>query len=213
MSRVATAASVYCLIPPDLSEELLEPLRAHFADDPTVDVIVDHRIRQRRSGVDRRALTTAPPDLVQKRSGRDRRESLDRRRPQIPRHLPLPEEVEPHADRIRFVQRLPAVGQGDLLSLSLHELVLRIQHGDTEAPTEFYWRLFERVYSRMRSIMGRYSRPDEQMPGLFGVLLDRIHEWMPGADRSFDDWLYDVVDDHAASLPRDAPEDPVERYL
>ena len=214
MSAVATAAGVYCLIPPDLSEELLEPLRAHFADDPTVEVIVDRRLRQRRSGVDRRALITAPPDLLQKRSGRERRESPDRRRPQIPRKLTLPDAVGAHSERVRFVQRLPAVAQGGVQSVSLYELVLLIQDGHPDAPTEFYWRMFERVYSRLRSILGRYSRPDEHMPGTFGVLLDRVHEWMPGAERSFEDWLYGVVDAHAETLPREVePEDLVERYL
>lgn len=214
MPEVAIVANVYCLIPPDLAEELLEPLREHFADDPTVDVIVEHRVRQRRSGVDRRALQVAPPDMVKKRSGRERRQNLDRRRPQIPRHLDLPDTVAAHADRIRFAQRLPAVGAGDVQALSLHELVLRIQQGDDEAPTEFYWRLFERVYSRLRAILGRYSRPDEHMPGVFGELFDRIDEWVPGAERSFDEWLYGVVDERAETLPRESqPQDVLAKYL
>ena len=214
MAEVAISASVYCLIPPDLSEELLDPLREHFAGDPTVEVIVDRRLRQRRSGVDRRTLTVAPPDLVQKRAGVERRQRLDRRTPQIPRQLALPEAAAAHAERIRFAQRLPAVTQGDTQALSLHELVLRIQQGDPEAPTEFYWRLFERVYSRLRSIMGRYSRPDEHMAEMFGVLLDHVDEWMPGAERSFEDWLYSVVDSHAETLPREAePEDTLAKYL
>src|SRR5687767_7583114 len=129
MAEVATSASVYCLIPPDLADELLDPLREHFADDPAVDVIVDRRIRERRSGADRRALMIAAPDVVQKRSGVDRRRRAGRRAPQIPRHLELPAAATPHADRIRFAQRLPALS-GGTVDLSMHELILRIQQGD-----------------------------------------------------------------------------------
>jgi hypothetical protein len=214
MTEVAISASVFCLIPPDLAEELLDPLREHFADDPAVDVIVERRLRPRRSGVDRRLFNVAPADLVQKRSGAERRRRADRRAPQIPRHLDLPEAARAHGERIRFAQRLPPVHGGSVQELSLHELILRIQHGDAEAPTEFYWRMFERVYSRLRTLMGRYSRPDEHMAQTFGVLLDRIDEWMPGAERSFEDWLYTVVDAHAATLPREPePDDAVARYL
>jgi hypothetical protein len=215
MAEVATSASVYCLIPPELAGELLEPLREHFAADPAVDVIVDRRIGHRRSGVDRRSLMVASPDVVQKRSGVDRRRLAGRRAPQIPRNLELPAEAAVHADRIRFAQRLTALS-GGTIELSMHELILRIQQGDPEAPTEFYWRLFERVYSRLSTALGRYARPDEHMAATFGVLLDHVHEWMPGAERSFDDWLYSVLDAHAETLPRE-PEpdrgDGFERYM
>lgn len=202
--EVLSRASVFCLLPADLSDELLEPLREHFAGDPSVDVIVDRRIGQRRSGVDRRALLVAPPELVQRRSGVERRERHDRRAPSVPRRLTLPPEAEPHGARIRFLQRLPAVASHGVAALPLPDLVRRIQAGDDpEAATEFYWRLFERVYSRVRALQGRYSRPDEHMAGLFGVLLDRVGEWQPGGAVPFEDWLYAVVDEHAATLPRE----------
>lgn len=209
MSDVAVQATVYCLVPPELADEVLDVLRDHYAGEPTVAVIVDRRLRRRRSGADRRTLTLPPPpEVAARRSGRERRVRADRRAPVVPRRLTLPEQALPHAERLRWVQRLPAVSRG-IEALSMPELVARIQAGDAEAPTEFYWRMFERVYSRLRTILGRYSRPDEHMVAVFGALLDRIDEWMPGGDRPFEDWLYEVVDTHAAALPREsAPENP-----
>lgn len=203
-------ADVYCLVPPDLADELLEPLREHFAGEPGVAVIVDRRVRRRRSGADRRALLLPAPESVEKRERRDRRVSPDRRSPALPRKLTLPDVARPHAKRIRFSQRLPAVSRGGVDSLTLEELVEAIRAGHPEAPTEFYWRMFERAYSRLRSVLGRYARPDDHMAGTFGALLDRIDEWEPGGDRSFDDWFYAALDEHAATLPRE-PGNPLVR--
>lgn len=201
----SATVGIYCLVPADLADELLEPLREHYCDVPSVEVIVDRRVvARRRSGVDRRSLNIAPPDLAQKRSGIERRRSADRRAPQLPRNPALPDVAIEHRDRIRFVQRLPPVSAGDVISLSLDDLVLRIQDGDAEAATEFYWRLFERVYSHIRSTRGRYARPDEHMVSTFGVLLDRVGEYRPGGRRPFDEWLYEVLDAHLKTLPPDA---------
>jgi hypothetical protein len=38
----------YCVVPRPLEAELLEPLRAHYAGDPEMTVIVDRRERERR---------------------------------------------------------------------------------------------------------------------------------------------------------------------
>ena len=56
---------IYCVIPPELADELYDKLAAHYSDNPNVTVIVD-----RRSGPDRRRGTDAPPG---KRQMRDRR--------------------------------------------------------------------------------------------------------------------------------------------
>jgi hypothetical protein len=57
---------IYCVVPPELSDELFDKLTKHYADDPNVTVIVDQRKTQRR---DRGAV--APED--QRRMVRDRR--------------------------------------------------------------------------------------------------------------------------------------------
>jgi hypothetical protein len=199
-AEVAHQASVYCLIPRALESELLEPLRAHYADDPRVEVIVEQRVGPRRSGIDRRALNLEAPETDRRRSGRDRRQRADRRAPQIPRELaPLPPPFDAHADRIRWAQRLAPVSRGTE-SLPLPELIAAIHAGDPGATTEFYWRMFERVYSRLRQQLGRYTNPDGHMPRTFGRLLDELEHYR--VEDSFDEWFYGVIDEFAVDLPR-----------
>jgi hypothetical protein len=73
---------IYCVIPPELKDELYDKLVEHYKDNPNVEVIVD-----RRSGPDRRQGAT--PESV-----RERRVTRDRRRPRIAGTFP---EVEPPA--------------------------------------------------------------------------------------------------------------------
>lgn len=39
---------IYCVVPEALKGTWLEPLQAHYADDPNVEVIVDRRSESRR---------------------------------------------------------------------------------------------------------------------------------------------------------------------
>jgi hypothetical protein len=58
---------IYCVIPPELEDELYEKLVEHYRDNPNVEVIVD-----RRTGPDRRRNGGGPPEGEQ-RQVRDRR--------------------------------------------------------------------------------------------------------------------------------------------
>jgi hypothetical protein len=60
---------IYCVIPPELADELFDKLTEHYADNPNVTVIVD-----RRTGPDRR----------RGKSAGGKRELRDRRRPRAP---------------------------------------------------------------------------------------------------------------------------------
>ena len=62
---------IYCVIPPELADELYDRLAAYYRDNPDVTVIVD-----RRQGPDRRAGTRP--------IGAERREIRDRRRARLP---------------------------------------------------------------------------------------------------------------------------------
>ena len=64
---------IYCVIPPELKDELYDRLVEYYKDNPNVEVIVD-----RRSGPDRRSNGSGPPEGEQ-RIIRDRR----RRRPSL----------------------------------------------------------------------------------------------------------------------------------
>src|SRR3954464_9822710 len=87
---------IYCVIPRALADLLHEPLREHFRDEPDVEVIVDVRRRERRSGL-RRRITEAPPDAAERRRVRaeEGRRVGERRALTMPVTAPpLPEELE-----------------------------------------------------------------------------------------------------------------------
>jgi hypothetical protein len=65
---------IYCVVPPELADELYEKLTAYYADDPNVEVIIDRRSSERRGD--------GPRD-----GGGVRRER-DRRRKRVPGEFP-----------------------------------------------------------------------------------------------------------------------------
>jgi hypothetical protein len=58
---------IYCVIPPELKDELYDKLVEYYKDNPNVEVIVD-----RRTGPDRRKAGSQAPEGEQ-RTIRDRR--------------------------------------------------------------------------------------------------------------------------------------------
>jgi hypothetical protein len=67
---------IYCVIPPELADELYDKMVEYYKDNPNVTVIID-----RRKGEDRRAGKPAG-------EFEDRRETRDRRRARIPGTFP-----------------------------------------------------------------------------------------------------------------------------
>jgi len=59
---------IYCVIPPELEEELYDKLVQHYSSNPNVQVIVDRRVRDRRGGEG-----DVPEEIAQRREIRDRR--------------------------------------------------------------------------------------------------------------------------------------------
>jgi hypothetical protein len=72
---------IYCVIPPELEDELYDRLVAYYRDNPDVTVIVD-----RRTGPDRRRGTRPVGD--------NRRETRDRRRARAAGTFPRVEAPE-----------------------------------------------------------------------------------------------------------------------
>ncbi len=62
---------IYCVIPPELEDELYDRMVSYYADNPNVTVIVD-----RRDGPNRRERGSG--------TGGTKRDLRDRRRPRIP---------------------------------------------------------------------------------------------------------------------------------
>jgi hypothetical protein len=67
---------IYCVIPPELADELYDKMVDYYKDNPNVTVIID-----RRKGDDRRRGTD-PGEF------KERRETRDRRRQRIPGTFP-----------------------------------------------------------------------------------------------------------------------------
>jgi hypothetical protein len=65
---------IYCVVPEELAPELYDRMKAYYADDPGVEVIIDRRKSERRDGADG--------------NGAHRRELRDRRRPRVPGEFP-----------------------------------------------------------------------------------------------------------------------------
>ena len=59
---------IYCVVPPELEEQLYDRLVAYYADNPRVTVILD-----RRTGPDRRTRGASTQVEREKRLVRDRR--------------------------------------------------------------------------------------------------------------------------------------------
>jgi hypothetical protein len=61
---------IYCVVPPELADELYDKLVSHYANNPNVQVIVDRRKADRRAGQRRSELD---PEIANRRQERDRR--------------------------------------------------------------------------------------------------------------------------------------------
>ena len=66
---------IYCVVPEELTAELLAQMEAYYADDPNVTVIIDRRKSERR-----KHGQELPPET--------QRETRDRRRPRVPGDFP-----------------------------------------------------------------------------------------------------------------------------
>ena len=73
---------IYCVVPPELEEEIYAKLREYYSDNPNVEVIID-----RRTGPDRRHDDTGSSD--------ERRVTRERRRARAPGTFPSTDVEDP----------------------------------------------------------------------------------------------------------------------
>lgn len=196
---------IYCLVPERLKEELLGDLRAHYASDDRVHVIVDRRLGERR-----KSARGGLPSRSAAEDSEDRRSGRDRRRPVLPRWFDaLPPALAARAEGVRFVQRMLPVS-GSLTGAGVEEIVAAVRAENPEAPTELYWRVYERIHSRLCVLLGNPEAADKAAPTAFGRVLDAIEADTEGR-RSFDTLLYEALDaafaDHAPGPDEDRLEE------
>jgi GrpB-like predicted nucleotidyltransferase (UPF0157 family) len=179
---------IYCLVPEHLQDELLGDLRTHFAGDDRVRVIVERRKRERRA-----SARGGMPSRSREEEVQDRRSGTDRRRPALPRWFDvLPPHLARRAEGVKFVQRM-LPNTGILAGMDVLGVVEQVRSQHPEAPTELYWRIYERVHSRLSLLLGDPEAADKQAPTGFGHILDAI-ERAESEIKDFDTLLYDTLD-------------------
>jgi RNA polymerase sigma-70 factor (ECF subfamily) len=187
---------IYCVVPWALADELHEELRAHFRDDPNVEVVVERRRRERRTNEQRRsdeADALNDRRLIRNAEGRrvgDRRAALASIEPPT-----LPVSVHPYLEQIVFVERLEPSDQ-HYEDLDTARLVTRHQAGDREVFSELYMRYFDRVYSYLRLALDDEHAAEDTTQQVFL----KVMEGLPRYERRrqpFRAWLFTIVRNHA----------------
>jgi RNA polymerase sigma-70 factor (ECF subfamily) len=190
---------VYCVVPRALTELLHEPLREHFRDDPDIEVVVDSRKRERRSGL-RRRITRAVHDAVEERRlvrSEEGRRVGERRALTMPvTPPPLPGDVEPFRERLTFVQRLVPSGQR-CEDAELARIVLRFQAGDKKSFEELYLRTFSSLYSYLRLLLKDAHEAEDATQHVMINVLQALPRYQLRAGTPFRGWLFRVARNEA----------------
>jgi len=203
-SEAEARAVLYCVVPRELASALHGPLRRHFRDEPSIEVVVEQRAHERRSARDRRAGQCAPPQgradrrrirsVTGRRFGERRAVLIDVAPPDLPR------KVRPHASRLLFVERLEPAGR-QLEDLDTSRLVARFQAGDRDVFSLLYLRYFDRVFSYARLVLGHDSEAEDAAQQVFIEAL----EWLDRFEqrgRPFRAWLFTVARNRTLNLLR-----------
>jgi hypothetical protein len=166
-------ARIFCLVAPERADALLDPLTEHFAGEPEVAVIVERRGRSR--------FAPPEPPPVQRRAPVAERDPA----------RAVPPELRPETPHLRLVQPMETVRRVHETT-SLDELVRRSIGTEPEAVSELWWRIGDRVLTRLRLRAGPYVA-DRSTSRLLGRILDEL----PGYDphrQPLAEWLDAVVD-------------------
>jgi RNA polymerase sigma-70 factor, ECF subfamily len=184
---------VYCIVPATLAGALHELLRAFYRDDPYVEVVVERRRGERRTGQERRCpLGLAPMRERRRLRAANGRRVTEQRAPTAPSIAPkLPAEASRYADEILFVERLEP-SQLKHEDADTARLVVRFQLGEREVFDRLYLRYFDRVYAYMKVTLQDASEAEDAAQDVFM----RVLEALPRYERRavpFRAWLFRIV--------------------
>ena len=190
----------YCLVPRELALKLHEPLRKHFADDPTVDVVVERRRSDRRAAAERReprdpaAAAAAERRRVRNVEGR---RIADRRASQVSVALPdgLPRRARPYAEQILFVEAFEPSTE-HLEDVDTARLVTRIQAGASDEFASLYMRYFDRVYSYLKLAFNDEHAAEDATQQVFLKAMQALPRYERRA-QPFRAWLFTIVRNYA----------------
>jgi RNA polymerase sigma-70 factor (ECF subfamily) len=171
---------VYCLVPPDLADDLHDLLCGHFRDDPSVRVVVDRR------GDDRGGAAPA------QRNG----DTPDQRAPLVAAAAPaLPPAAARHASRLRFVERTEMLAPAEE-DQDTNALVRRAQDGDPEAFAALYVRYFDRVYAYLRVALRDPHEAEDIAQQAFLQAFNHLGRYEVRPDQPFRPWLFRIARNH-----------------
>jgi RNA polymerase sigma-70 factor (ECF subfamily) len=184
---------VYCVVPRDLVR-LHEPLRRHFREQASIEVVVERRASDRRLTADRRGdSATGTAEERRRILGQGGRRVAERRSAVVPGTAPpLPRRARPHAARLQFVERVELSSE-QLEDADTARLVTRIQSGDDAIFGDVYLRYFDRVYSYLNVLFPRDPHAAEDVTQqVFLKVLEALPRYVRRT-QPFRHWLFVIV--------------------
>ena len=189
-------AVTYCVVPRDLAAKLHEPLRRHFADDPSVAVVVERRARDRRLRSERREEGAQAAAERRRIKGAGGRRAGERRAAQvIVDALALPRKARAHLDEIVFFERIEPTAQR-MEDLDTAHLVAEFQAGEPEAYSGLYMRYFDRVYAYLKVVYQDAHEAEDATQQVFMKVLEALPRY-ERRKQPFRAWLFIIVRNYA----------------
>lgn len=193
---------IYCIVPRGLAGQLHEVLRHHFADDAGVEVVVERRAAERRSGERRARGKGTPPQGLGERRRAGRRAGR-RRAATVEVEYPagaLPRRARRHRSQLQFVERARPAGE-DAEDLDTARLVARIKAGEGELFETLYTRYFDRVYSYLRLALDDHHEAEDMAQDVFVDVLRALPRY-EARSVPFRAWLFRVARNRSINLLR-----------
>jgi RNA polymerase sigma-70 factor (ECF subfamily) len=194
----------YCAIPRELAPKLHNKLGLLLEGDAVVELIVERRTGERRSGADRRdgSASGAPArDRRRIRSATGRRYGERRAAQIVLSSPPLPPALQRHRRRVTLFERVePAEAARDQVEAA--RLVARVQAGDMTAFEDLYDRYFPALYRYLRMALQTDHEAEDATQQVFVDALEAI----PGYEqrsRPFRAWLFRIARNQAVDRLRE----------
>jgi len=190
--RGSSEDMTYCVVPRDLTRKVAEALARMYADEPTIEVIVERRDGDRRMTAERRSgQRGARSRIVERRHVRnaDGRRVAERRGVLVPSfgQMPLPRVARRYEDRIAFCG-LIGPSPTWVEEVESTRLALAHQTGDTRAFEALYMKWFDRTLTFSKVMHGNQEQAEEALQLAFVAAFGDLKDFQPSA-MSFRTWL------------------------
>lgn len=188
------------VIPAHLAQLLHEPLRRHYSDDPTVEVIVE-----------RRTIGDSPGQTPAAR-----RRTSDRAHPPArPKMIAasglgsLPPEALPYTHELGFWSEIDYESSGAADAESLR-LVASFQQGDETAFEGLYHLHFASIYNFLRLTLNSEDQAEDATQDVFMSAHDALSDYRHQPNIPFFAWLHTLARNQARSRLRQPDPEPLD---